>query len=156
MWLASPLAEGITGQVLKISGGVAQIVDGWRPVTQISSGDKWTIQALADGRDRLFKDRDPGVPSFRPSTSSTTRRPARVGACRRAQAGRHPGGVVDVVGDDGLDQLVDVEELEPGEERVALVDVGVADVHVAVGGELRLHLVEVVLPADELGLHAVA
>ena len=65
VWLASPLAEGITGQVLKISGGVAQIVDGWRPVTQISSTDKWTIQDLADGRDRLFKDRDPGVPSFR-------------------------------------------------------------------------------------------
>jgi len=65
VWLASPLAEGITGQVLKISGGVAQIVDGWRPVTQISSGDKWTIQHLAAGRDRLFKDRDPGVPTFR-------------------------------------------------------------------------------------------
>ena len=65
VWLASPLADGITGQVLKISGGVAQIVDGWRPVTQISSTDKWTIQDLADGRDRLFKDRDPGVPSFR-------------------------------------------------------------------------------------------
>jgi NAD(P)-dependent dehydrogenase (short-subunit alcohol dehydrogenase family) len=65
VWLASPLAEGITGQVLKISGGVAQIVDGWRPVTQISSTDKWTIQDLAAGRDRLFKDRDPGVPPFR-------------------------------------------------------------------------------------------
>ena len=48
-----------------------------------------------------------------------------------------------------------MEELEPGEERVALVDVGVADVHVAVGGELLLHLVQVVLPADELGLDAV-
>jgi hypothetical protein len=62
---------------------------------------------------------------------------------------------VDVVGDDGLDQVVDVEELESGQERVALVDVGVTDVHVAVGGELRLHLVEVVLAADELGLDPV-
>ena len=44
----------------------------------------------------------------------------------------------------------------PARERVALVDVGVADVHVAIGGELRLHLVEVVLAADELGLDAVA
>ena len=42
---------------------------------------------------------------------------------------------MDVVGGHRLDQLVDVEELEPGEERVALVDVGVADVHVAVGGD---------------------
>ncbi len=65
VWLASPLAEGITGQVLKITGGVAQIVEGWHPVTQINSDDKWTIQALADGRDTLFKDRDPGVPPFR-------------------------------------------------------------------------------------------
>ena len=48
-----------------------------------------------------------------------------------------------------------MEELEAGEQRVALVDLGVADVHVAVGGELLLHLVEVVLPADELRLDAV-
>jgi len=65
VWLASPLADGITGQVLKISGGVAQILDGWRPATQISSDEKWTLQALADGRDRLFKDLDTGVPPFR-------------------------------------------------------------------------------------------
>jgi len=51
--------------VLKISGGVAQILDGWRPATQISSDAKWTLQTLADGRDLLFKDRDPGVPPFR-------------------------------------------------------------------------------------------
>ncbi len=65
VWLASSLAEGVTGQVLKISGGVAQILDGWRPATQISSDEKWTLQAIADGRDLLFKDRDPGVPPFR-------------------------------------------------------------------------------------------
>jgi NAD(P)-dependent dehydrogenase (short-subunit alcohol dehydrogenase family) len=65
VWLASPLAGGVTGQVLKIMGGVAQILDGWRPATQISSSEKWTLQALADGRDLLFKDRDPGVPPFR-------------------------------------------------------------------------------------------
>jgi len=50
---------------LKITGGVAQILDGWRPATQINSEEKWTLQALADGRDALFKDRDPGVPPFR-------------------------------------------------------------------------------------------
>jgi len=65
VWLASPLAEGITGQVLKIAGGKAQIVEGWHPVTQVSSDEKWTIQALADRRTLLFKDRDPGVPPFR-------------------------------------------------------------------------------------------
>jgi hypothetical protein len=65
VWLASPLAEGVTGQVLKIVGGKAQIVEGWHPVTQITSDEKWSIEALAEGRDTLFKGRDPGVPPFR-------------------------------------------------------------------------------------------
>jgi NAD(P)-dependent dehydrogenase (short-subunit alcohol dehydrogenase family) len=65
VWLASPLAEGINGQVLKIRGGIAQIVDGWRPQTQLDGPDLWTIGDLAAGRDRLFSGRDPGVPPFR-------------------------------------------------------------------------------------------
>jgi NAD(P)-dependent dehydrogenase (short-subunit alcohol dehydrogenase family) len=65
VWLASPLAEGINGQVLKIRGGIAQIVDGWRPRTQLDGPDLWTVEALADGRGRLFAGRDPGVPPFR-------------------------------------------------------------------------------------------
>jgi len=64
VWLASPLADGISGQVLKIEGGVAQIVQGWTPVTQITSTEKWTIQGLADGRAALFEGRDAGVPPF--------------------------------------------------------------------------------------------
>jgi len=64
VWLASPLADGITGQVLKIAGGVAQIVQGWTPVTQIESDQIWTIDALNAGRDKLFAGRDPGVPPF--------------------------------------------------------------------------------------------
>jgi NAD(P)-dependent dehydrogenase (short-subunit alcohol dehydrogenase family) len=65
VWLASPLSAGITGQVLKIAGGVAQIVQGWTPVTQILSTEVWTLDALTQGRDTLFADRDPGVPPFR-------------------------------------------------------------------------------------------
>jgi NAD(P)-dependent dehydrogenase (short-subunit alcohol dehydrogenase family) len=68
VWLASPLAEGISGQVLKIAGGVAQIVQGWTPVTQIRSEEVWTIEALDKGRSTLFADRDPGVPPFRVGT----------------------------------------------------------------------------------------
>jgi NAD(P)-dependent dehydrogenase (short-subunit alcohol dehydrogenase family) len=67
VWLASPLAEGVTGQVLKITGGIAQIVEGWRPVTQVLSDGVWTIAALDEGRDTLFAGRDPGVPPFRAS-----------------------------------------------------------------------------------------
>jgi NAD(P)-dependent dehydrogenase (short-subunit alcohol dehydrogenase family) len=65
VWLASPLAEGISGQVLKIAGGVAQIVQGWTPVTQITSDQVWTLDALNAGRATLFADRDSGVPPFR-------------------------------------------------------------------------------------------
>jgi NAD(P)-dependent dehydrogenase (short-subunit alcohol dehydrogenase family) len=65
VWLASSLAAGITGQVLKISGGVAQILDGWRPLTQLEGDVRWTVAALAAGRDHLFAGRDPGVPPFR-------------------------------------------------------------------------------------------
>jgi NAD(P)-dependent dehydrogenase (short-subunit alcohol dehydrogenase family) len=65
VWLASPLTEGISGQVLKISGGVAQIVQGWTPVTQIETDEVWTIDALDKGRAALFAGRDSGVPPFR-------------------------------------------------------------------------------------------
>jgi hypothetical protein len=65
VWLASPLAAGISGQVLKIAGGVAQIVQGWTPVTQIESDEIWTVEALGAGRDTLFAGRDPDVPPFR-------------------------------------------------------------------------------------------
>ena len=65
VWLASPLSAGVTGQVLKISGGIAQILDGWRPATQINDDGVWTLDKLEAGRGVLFKDRDPGVPPFR-------------------------------------------------------------------------------------------
>jgi len=66
VWLASPLAEGITGQVLKIQGGVAQIVRGWHPVTEVKDTKPWTIAELAARRDALFATSDPGVPPFFP------------------------------------------------------------------------------------------
>ncbi len=65
-WLASPLAAGITGQVLKIQGGVAQIVRGWRPVTEVKADKPWTIADLAADRDTLFAKTDAGVPPFFP------------------------------------------------------------------------------------------
>ena len=62
----------------------------------------------------------------------------------------------DRVGLDRLDEVVDVHEGEAREQGVALVHISVADVDVVVGLELGAHLVEVVLAADEVGLHAVA
>jgi NAD(P)-dependent dehydrogenase (short-subunit alcohol dehydrogenase family) len=64
VWLASPLADGINGQVLKVGGGVAQLVQGWRPVTRVECDHVWSIGALADARDALFAGRDSGIPPF--------------------------------------------------------------------------------------------
>ncbi|HZP29528.1 MAG TPA: SDR family oxidoreductase [Acidimicrobiia bacterium] len=63
-WLASDLSEGISGQVLKIQGGIAQIVQGWRPLTQVDTDKPWTIESLAAERDALFAKSDPGIPPF--------------------------------------------------------------------------------------------
>ncbi len=63
-WLASDLSEGITGQVLKIQGGYAQLVQGWHPITQVNTDDRWTIESLAAQREALFAKSDPGVPTF--------------------------------------------------------------------------------------------
>ena len=63
-WLASDLSEGVNGQVLKIQGGLAQIVQGWRPISQITSDEEWTIEAIAAQRDTLFAKSEPGIPPF--------------------------------------------------------------------------------------------
>jgi NAD(P)-dependent dehydrogenase (short-subunit alcohol dehydrogenase family) len=66
VWLASRLAEGITGQVLKIQGGYAQIVQGWTPATQAEVDGLWTIEALDKAKATLFQGRDTGLQPFRP------------------------------------------------------------------------------------------
>jgi hypothetical protein len=63
-WLASDLSEGVNGQVLKIQGGMAQIVQGWRPISQVQSDKAWTIESIAEQRDALFANSSPGIPPF--------------------------------------------------------------------------------------------
>ena len=63
-WLASDLSDGVNGQVLKIQGGMAQIVQGWRPVTQVESDKPWTIESINEQRDALFATSKPGIPPF--------------------------------------------------------------------------------------------
>ena len=71
-WLASDLSEGVSGQVLKIQGGLAQIVQGWRPVSQITSTATWTIASIAAQRDALFAKTEPGIPPFLLNISDPT------------------------------------------------------------------------------------
>jgi hypothetical protein len=63
-WLASDLSAGVSGQVVKVQGGVAQIVQGWRPISEITSDKPWTVEEINAGRERLFAKSDPGVPPF--------------------------------------------------------------------------------------------
>lgn len=63
-WLASSLANGVSGQVVKVQGGVAQLLRGWRPLTEITADKPWTIDDIAAGREALFEKSDPGVPPF--------------------------------------------------------------------------------------------
>lgn len=67
VWLASPLAAGISGQVVKVQGGVVQLLRGWRPVTEATSDDVWSLDSIEAGRDALIGKADPGVPPFMPT-----------------------------------------------------------------------------------------
>jgi NAD(P)-dependent dehydrogenase (short-subunit alcohol dehydrogenase family) len=63
-WLASDLSDGVSGQVLKIQGGLLQIVQGWRPVSQVTSEEPWTIDSIAKRKEDLFANSEPGIPPF--------------------------------------------------------------------------------------------
>ena len=39
-------------------------MQGWRPITQITSDEAWTIEAINAGRDTLFSKSDSGIPPF--------------------------------------------------------------------------------------------
>jgi hypothetical protein len=49
---------------VKVQGGLAQIVQGWRPITEITADKPWTVESIAEGREGLFAKTDPGVPPF--------------------------------------------------------------------------------------------
>ncbi len=63
-WLASDLAAGITGQVVKVQGGQLQLLEGWRPLTEVTSAKPWTLDSLAGVRDAVLGPTDGSVPPF--------------------------------------------------------------------------------------------
>jgi NAD(P)-dependent dehydrogenase (short-subunit alcohol dehydrogenase family) len=67
VWLAGPDSEGITGQVFAVGGGKAQLLGGWRPVTEVQATDVWTLDSLTASRAALVSGRETGVPPFMPS-----------------------------------------------------------------------------------------
>ena len=66
IWLASPDSGGITGQVFAVGGGKAQMLQGWRPATEVLASDVWSLDSLSAARDALTGGRDTGVPPFMP------------------------------------------------------------------------------------------
>jgi NAD(P)-dependent dehydrogenase (short-subunit alcohol dehydrogenase family) len=64
VWLASDDSAGINGQVVKVQGGVLQLVQGWRPVTEATSDKVWTLDSIGAARAALTADQDTGIPPF--------------------------------------------------------------------------------------------
>jgi NAD(P)-dependent dehydrogenase (short-subunit alcohol dehydrogenase family) len=66
-WLASDLAAGVSGQVVKVQGGQLQLLQGWRPLTDVRSDEPWTLDAVAARRDAILGPSDGSVPPFLPT-----------------------------------------------------------------------------------------
>ena len=66
VWLASPLAAGVSGQVVKVQGGQAQLLRGWRPITEATDDEVWSLESIEANRDALLGKLDTGVPPFMP------------------------------------------------------------------------------------------
>jgi NAD(P)-dependent dehydrogenase (short-subunit alcohol dehydrogenase family) len=63
-WLVSDLTKGVSGQVIKVQGGLAQRMQGWRPLTQVTVDKEWTIDEFESVRDELLGLTPAGVPPF--------------------------------------------------------------------------------------------
>ena len=63
-WLASDLAAGITGQVVKVQGGQLQLLEGWRPLTEVTDDKEWTLDSVSVLRDAILGPVDGTVPPF--------------------------------------------------------------------------------------------
>jgi NAD(P)-dependent dehydrogenase (short-subunit alcohol dehydrogenase family) len=63
-WLASDLAAGISGQVVKVQGGQLQLLEGWRPLTEVTDDKEWTLDSVSVLRDAILGQSDGSVPPF--------------------------------------------------------------------------------------------
>ena len=63
-WLASDAAAGISGQVIKVQGGQLQLLEGWRPLTEVTDDKPWTLDSVSGLRDAILGPCDGSVPPF--------------------------------------------------------------------------------------------
>ena len=66
-WLASDLSAGISGQVVKVEGGLLRIMRGWSVGAEETSEDDWTIEGVDVAARRMFEQVPGGVPPFAPN-----------------------------------------------------------------------------------------
>jgi hypothetical protein len=63
VWLASPEAADISGQVFAVRGSMVGIVHGWEPGPIIDAGGRgWTADELVTEGRKLFTKQGPGLP----------------------------------------------------------------------------------------------
>ncbi len=63
-WLASDAAAGISGQVVKVQGGQLQLLEGWRPLTEVNDDKPWTLESVSALRDSILGPTDGSIPPF--------------------------------------------------------------------------------------------
>ena len=63
-WLASDLASDLNGQVVKVQGGLVQLLEGWRPLTESASDKPWTIDSVDEAKAALLAKSDGSIPPF--------------------------------------------------------------------------------------------
>jgi NAD(P)-dependent dehydrogenase (short-subunit alcohol dehydrogenase family) len=63
-WLASPRSAPLSGQVVKVQGGIVQLLQGWRPLTEATADKPWTIDGVDEVRDQLLGSNDGSIPPF--------------------------------------------------------------------------------------------
>ncbi len=63
-WLASDLSEGVSGQIVKVQGGVMRVMRGWSIGAEALADEQWTIDLVDREARRLFESVPSSVPPF--------------------------------------------------------------------------------------------
>jgi hypothetical protein len=64
VFLATPEAADITGQIFVVFGGSIYAMSSYHPVGQLTREAEWTPQQLIEAKGELFKGVSSGVPPF--------------------------------------------------------------------------------------------
>jgi NAD(P)-dependent dehydrogenase (short-subunit alcohol dehydrogenase family) len=62
VWLLSDAAEGVSGQVLGITGDLLEVWDGWEVAAGRAAGGRWNQETLGEAMDALFAKRPRTAP----------------------------------------------------------------------------------------------